>query len=70
MLDFPPIYVVLTVRFVQPEYTFEENSGVAEVCLVKEAVTDEDVTISAIATVEQSAVGKNRIADRCIISPA
>ena len=60
---------MLTVRFVQPEYTFEENSGVAEVCLVKEAVTDEDVTISAIATVEQSAVGKNSIADR-YISPA
>ena len=51
------IYIVATVRFEEPEYTFQENSGTGEVCLIKDLATPDSVTVQ-VPTTDITATGK------------
>ena len=45
------------MRFEEPEYTFEENSGTGEVCLIKDLATPDSVTVQ-VTTTDITATGK------------
>ncbi len=50
-------YIVATVRFEEPEYTFQEDSGTGEVCLIKDLATPDSVTVQ-VPTTDITATGK------------
>ena len=52
-------YTVVNVRFVQPEYTFNEASGRATVCLTKDLETGVNFTVF-VFTINGSAVGEHK----------
>ena len=51
------MYIVATVRFEEPEYTFQEDSGTGEVCLIKDLATPDSVTVQ-VPTTDITATGK------------
>ena len=50
---------VVSVRFVQPEYTFNENSGPSSVCLTKDLETGVEVSV-LVFTINGSALGEHK----------
>lgn len=50
---------VVNVRFVQPEYTFNENSGPATVCLTKDLETGVEISVF-VFTINGSALGEQK----------
>ena len=49
--------IVATVRFEEPEYTFNEESVTGEVCLIKDLATPDSVTVQ-VTTTDITATGK------------
>ena len=49
----------MNVRFVQPEYTFNEDGGRATVCLTKDLETGVNFTVF-VFTISGSALGKHK----------
>ena len=49
----------MNVRFVQPEYTFNEGSGRATVCLTKDLETGVNFTVF-VFTINGSALGEHK----------
>ena len=45
------------MRFEEPEYTFNEDSVTGEVCLIKDLVTPDSVTVQ-VPTTDITATGK------------
>ena len=52
-------HTVVNVRFVQPEYTFNENSGPATVCLTKDLETGVEISV-LVFTINGSALGEHK----------
>ena len=52
---------VLTIRFERPTYTFNEELGIAEVCLIKDVMTSGSITINDITTSDISTTGEYEI---------
>ena len=51
---------VVNVRFVQPEYTINENSGPATVCLTKDLETGVEFSV-LVFTINGSALGEHSL---------
>ena len=45
-----PLFSVATVRFERPTYTFSEDSGTGDVCLIKDLATSDSVTVQVTTT--------------------
>ncbi len=54
-----PLFSVAMVRFERPTYTFSEDSGTGEVCLIKDLATSDSVTVQ-VTTTDGTAIGKGR----------
>lgn len=55
------LVTVATVSFEFPSYTFAEDIGTAQVCLIKDAQTAGPITIDDITTSEGTATGRSRL---------
>lgn len=57
LINFVICFVVVRVRFVEPEYIFREETGLSTVCLVKDLETAVSFEVNSITT-QNSALGK------------